>query len=119
MSRPLKPGTECPTCGEAIDAHPASRRDGQWEGWCSTHGTVVASAVKHEERVASRDSVSSGDEFCHILDAEDKPYCGWAGKNSDEVTCQPYKGEAICPSCGFATCPTCAVMASLNERLEG
>ncbi len=29
-------------CGEIIDAHPASRKDGRWEGWCQFHGTVVA-----------------------------------------------------------------------------
>lgn len=32
----------CPECGEIIDAHPASRKDGHWEGWCQFHGTVVA-----------------------------------------------------------------------------
>ena len=29
-------------CGEIIDAHPASRKDEQWEGWCQFHGNVVA-----------------------------------------------------------------------------
>lgn len=32
----------CPECGSIIDAHPASRKDGRWEGWCPRHGTVVA-----------------------------------------------------------------------------
>ena len=61
------------------------------------------------------------DRFCHILIGEtDQVYCGCnttAGGASAE-TCQPYRGEAICPSCGLATCPTCAVMCSLNDRLE-
>ena len=32
----------CPECGVIIDAHPASRWDDKWEGWCPEHGTVVA-----------------------------------------------------------------------------
>lgn len=31
----------CPECGTIIDAHPASRKDGRWEGWCPKHGQVV------------------------------------------------------------------------------
>jgi hypothetical protein len=29
-------------CREIIDAHPASREDGQWEGYCQFHGMVLA-----------------------------------------------------------------------------
>src|SRR5215471_10994111 len=32
----------CSECDEIIDAHPASREDGRWMGWCQTHGEVVA-----------------------------------------------------------------------------
>lgn len=57
------------------------------------------------------------DSFCHIVDGSgEKAYCGYI--DTGPLTCKPYNGEAICPSCGLPTCPTCAVMASLNERLE-
>jgi hypothetical protein len=58
----------------------------------------------------------SVDEFCHIESGDGRTaYCGHVlpGQN----TCQLYNGEALCPSCGLATCPTCAVMSNLNERL--
>lgn len=32
----------CPECRSIIDAHPSSRKDGRWEGWCQFHGTVIA-----------------------------------------------------------------------------
>jgi hypothetical protein len=32
----------CPECSTIIDAHPASRKDGRWEGTCPEHGVVVA-----------------------------------------------------------------------------
>jgi uncharacterized radical SAM superfamily Fe-S cluster-containing enzyme len=32
----------CPECSTIIDAHPASRKDSQWEGHCPEHGIVVA-----------------------------------------------------------------------------
>lgn len=75
------------------------------------------SEVRFDEEVRdeTRDVDTTGSEFCHILDASDKNYCGYVG--STEATCQPYNGEAICPSCGKANCPTCTVMASLNDRL--
>jgi hypothetical protein len=31
----------CPECGQIVGAHPASRADESWEGWCSIHGTVL------------------------------------------------------------------------------
>lgn len=56
-------------------------------------------------------------KYCHIVDGSgEKAYCGRI--QLGELTCASYKGEAICPSCGLPTCPTCAVMSSLNERLE-
>jgi hypothetical protein len=58
----------------------------------------------------------AGDNFCHIISGDGRTYyCGQ--RASGETTCQMYDGEAVCPSCGLATCPTCAVMSSLNERL--
>ena len=63
------------------------------------------------------DVTTSGDGFCHIDDGSDlRTYCG--RPEAEGITCAPYNGEAICPSCGLPTCPTCAVMASLNDRLE-
>lgn len=41
----------CPECGVIIDAHPASRKDGRWEGWCSRHGTVVATYVSQDSEI--------------------------------------------------------------------
>lgn len=32
----------CSECGVIIDAHPASREDGRWMGWCPKHGEVLA-----------------------------------------------------------------------------
>jgi hypothetical protein len=32
----------CPECGRIIDAWPASRADGRWEGKCPQHGIVPA-----------------------------------------------------------------------------
>lgn len=56
------------------------------------------------------------DNFCHIEVYPGKTtYCGKA--LNDPGTCQLYRGEALCPTCGRPTCPTCAVMSSLNERL--
>lgn len=56
------------------------------------------------------------DGFCHIVDESGlRTHCG---QRSDEsITCKPYNGEAVCPSCGLPTCPTCAVRTDLNNRL--
>ena len=60
----------------------------------------------------------AGDEFCHIESGDDRTfYCG--RRVMGETTCKMYNGEAVCPSCGLATCPQCSVMSSLNERLAG
>lgn len=56
------------------------------------------------------------DHLCHIESGDGRTYyCGRGAVG--ETTCKTYDGEAVCPSCGLPTCPTCAVMSSLNERL--
>lgn len=56
-------------------------------------------------------------KYCHIVDGSgEKAYCGRT--QLGDLTCKPYAGEAICPSCGLPTCPTCAIRQSLSERLE-
>lgn len=58
----------------------------------------------------------AGDKFCHIESGDGRTYyCG--RRATGETTCQMYDGEAVCPTCGLPTCPQCAVMSSLNERL--
>jgi hypothetical protein len=56
-------------------------------------------------------------DYCHIDDGSGLRF--FCGKLNEELghTCQPYDGEAICPTCGLANCPTCTMMASLNDRL--
>jgi hypothetical protein len=57
-------------------------------------------------------------EFCHIDDGSGiRFYCGKLNEDLGH-TCQPYAGEAICPSCGLANCPSCTLMSSLEERLD-
>lgn len=114
----LQNPARCPECSEEIEAHPASRFDGKWEGYCPTHGVVVASQILTEGSIEERIAAPPEDKFCHILDAEDNPYCGFSGVRNGEVSCAPYNGEALCPTCGHPTCPSCAVMSSLNDRLE-
>ena len=59
----------------------------------------------------------AGDSFCHIESGDGMThYCG--RPMSGETTCKMYEGEAICPTCGLPTCPSCAVMSSLHDRLE-
>ena len=59
----------------------------------------------------------AGDDLCHIESGDGKTY--YCGKPAaGETTCQVFNGEAICPTCGLATCPSCAVMSKLNEQLE-
>ena len=56
-------------------------------------------------------------EYCHIDDGSGiRFYCGKLSEDQGH-TCQPYDGEAICPTCGLATCPDCALMSDLNSRL--
>ena len=56
--------------------------------------------------------------FCHILlDDDSGYYCGAPGWENGP-TCEDYDGEAICPSCGNPTCPCCAQLSDLEERLD-
>lgn len=114
----LQNPARCPECSEEIDTHPASRRDGKWEGYCPTHGVVVAASEIATENVVDEDKMTiTPSEFCHIVDTEQKNFCGYTG-DLGRITCKPYNGEAICGSCGRTNCPTCVTMASLNDRLE-
>ena len=74
-------------------------------------GEVLLPEVREEEET------TDDGKYCHIVDGSgEKAYCG--RKQVGATTCRYYNGEAICPSCGLPTCPDCAVMASLNERLD-
>jgi hypothetical protein len=70
------------------------------------------------EDLITGDTVGGSDDgFCHIVDESGlRTLCG---KGMDEqITCRPYVGEAVCPSCGLPNCPTCVVRADLNNRLS-
>jgi hypothetical protein len=68
------------------------------------------------EEVPAATTDDADDGFCHILDpSEMQNYCG--KRSLEGATCPPYGGEAICPGCGRANCPTCTTMADLNARL--
>lgn len=76
--------------------------------------------VETEEvtEVTLEDFAPEEDGFCHIDDGSDiRFFCGKLNEHG-RYTCKPYNGEAICPSCGKPTCPTCAVRGELDERLE-
>lgn len=76
--------------------------------------TDVVFDTTQEEELATTDD----GKYCHIVDDSGLvAYCGV--KQVGDLTCRPYNGEAICPSCGLPTCPDCAVMQSLSDRLEG
>jgi hypothetical protein len=60
-------------------------------------------------------------ELCHIV-ANDEPqtFCGLDcgdGNGGGLTPCGYYEGQAICPGCGRPTCPRCAQLASLADRL--
>jgi hypothetical protein len=59
---------------------------------------------------------TDADRYCHIEYTNGKTYCGYLPAKTGP-TCALYDGEAICPSCGLPTCPTCAVQSDLNARL--
>jgi len=70
--------------------------------------------VTHERAFASNDG---RDSFCHILDGSGtRFYCGRAHPTG-RCSCGEYLGEGICPVCGQVTCPQCAVLADLDERI--
>lgn len=55
-------------------------------------------------------------EFCHVLlDDESAHMCG--RPYFGEPLCPDFDGEAICPGCGLPTCPRCAVLDDLEDRL--
>jgi hypothetical protein len=64
---------------------------------------------------AKETAPADSERYCHIEYDNGKTYCGY--RPTEPTTCPWYGGEAICPSCGLPTCPTCAVQSSLNERL--
>lgn len=62
--------------------------------------------------------------FCHLVPPWDettgmRALCGATpGDFQESVTCDgTYAGEAICPGCGHPTCPRCAVLSDIEERL--
>jgi hypothetical protein len=78
----------------------------------------IATSQEQDLRDLAEQDPPSPDEFCHIVDASGTTYyCGKPHKRG--VTCKKYEGEAICPTCGRPTCPTCAVRSDLAVRLEG
>lgn len=79
-------------------------------------GVTIPEPVIIGDVADNEDVPPAGDDFCHIESGDGKTYyCG--RRASGETTCQTYNGEAVCPTCGLATCPQCAVMSNLNERL--
>lgn len=58
------------------------------------------------------------DELCHVTPrGEEIAYCGYDTSHL-EGWCADYGGEAICPSCGYPTCPRCAQLSALADSLE-
>jgi hypothetical protein len=59
-------------------------------------------------------------EFCHIACDDEGIYTYCGDGDGDPVTCSPgyYAGEAICPNCGHPTCPRCAQLADLDDRVS-
>jgi hypothetical protein len=59
-------------------------------------------------------------KFCHIHigdhDNNGTAYCGVSGLRN--FSCRDYDGEAICPDCGNPTCPRCAQLSELEDRME-
>jgi hypothetical protein len=75
--------------------------------------------IAFDEDVRERESLPptvDADKFCHIDCGDGRTaYCGHVHRG--RLTCKPYNGEAVCPTCGLPTCPTCAVMSGLNLAL--
>lgn len=60
-------------------------------------------------------------EFCHICvpGSLEEVFCGEKDFELGAISCGGlYDGEAICASCGNPTCPRCAVLSDLEDRLE-
>ena len=45
-------------CGEIIDAHPSSQKDGFWEGWCQFHGIVKATYSFQETEMTDEEETA-------------------------------------------------------------
>lgn len=57
-------------------------------------------------------------EFCHVDDGSGaRAMCG-ANDDTWEECSADYDGEALCPACGWPTCPRCAQLCGLEELLE-
>lgn len=74
------------------------------------------------EEVAAYDESFAPDDgedaFCHIIEGSGtRFYCGKPNPSGTHP-CGLYKGELVCPSCSQVTCPTCAVRADLDDRLQ-
>lgn len=59
------------------------------------------------------------DGLCHIVPHDAPPsapaYCGYT---TNDIHPGEYDGAAICPQCGLPTCPKCAMLCDLEDRLE-
>lgn len=72
--------------------------------------TPTGVVVEVAERLASM-------KLCHVCPFDSEtPYCGAGGGTVG--ACDDYDGEAICPTCGRPTCPRCAQLCDLDDRLE-
>jgi hypothetical protein len=61
--------------------------------------------------------IAAGD-LCHIADGSGvRAYCGWTTpRHPDEWII--YGDHAICPGCGYPTCPRCATLFDLERRAQ-
>jgi hypothetical protein len=77
-------------------------------------------SIEQTPRVAPSKPSLDDMEFCHICVDETlvEVYCGDEGAKGTAPCQGAYEGEAICPSCGHPTCPRCAVLSDLEDRLE-
>lgn len=60
------------------------------------------------------------DDVCHILDGRqtaEKTICG-APFNcpTERVNVSIWKGQSLCPDCGWLVCPECGTMSKRKER---
>jgi len=77
--------------------------------------TYFAPIEQEEAEVTDVPAWIHGMKFCHII--RDETGTSYCGDNQDRPTCPPWEGEAICPHCGAVTCPRCAQLADLEDRL--
>jgi len=78
--------------------------------------TSIAPSRELQTHEQNRENPAEDDLHCHIASGDRRTaYCGCLVE--DSPTCQTYDGEGVCPSCGLATCPTCATMSELHWEL--